>query len=360
MLAPSHRVFARAMRDARRSFVRALTTADKPAIASAIHEITNPRELDEIVPASHTTAIVFDFYADWCGPCKQLTPTLERVVKERYPKVALVKLNADAPALAPVMEQLRISSLPTVMGLSHGRFVDQFKGAIGESDVVKFVDGLIRDLELGDGATGEKEETVEEGGDAAATREDAVTAAFAATFPAEAATRERIAKTLSEVINAKENVGPELKCRALAASAMLAIRGDAPDAEGARRLMDAGRALVKGFPEPRELACAEAWIALVSDMQEFGVSTDVDALKAAYDAAPKNFDAVRSLALARFANGDREGAFDVALLAVKAGFGPNEIREEGKKLVVQLISACAPGDPLAEATRKRLASAWFI
>ncbi|ABO98194.1 predicted protein, partial [Ostreococcus lucimarinus CCE9901] len=84
--------------------------------------------------------IVFDFYADWCGPCKQLTPTLERIIKERYPKVALVKLNADAPALAPVMEQLRISSLPTVMGLSRGRFVDQFKGAIGESDVVKFVD----------------------------------------------------------------------------------------------------------------------------------------------------------------------------------------------------------------------------
>ena len=360
MLAPAHRALARAIRDARRPFVRTFAAAEKPAIASAINEIKSPRELDEIVPASHTTAIVFDFYADWCGPCKQLTPTLERIIKERYPKVALVKLNADAPALAPVMEQLRISSLPTVMGLSRGRFVDEFKGAIGESDVVKFVDGLIRDLELGGGATREEEGVGEEDGDAAATREDAVAATFAATFAADATTRERIAKTLSEVINAKENVGPELKCRALAASAMLAIRGDAPDAEGARRLVDAGRGLVKGFAEPRELACAEAWIGLVSDIKTFGVSTDVGALEAAHEAEPKNFDAVRALALARFASGDQSGAFDVALLAVKAGFGANEIREEGKKLVVQLISACAPGDPLAEATRKRLASAWFI
>ena len=141
---------------------------------------------------------------------------------------------------------------------------------------------------------------------------------------------------------------------------MLAIRGDAPDEEGARRLVDAGRGLVKGFAEPRELACAEAWIELVSDIKMFGVSTDVGALEAVHEAEPKNFDAVRALALARFASGDQSGAFDVALLAVKAGFGANEIREEGKKLVVQLISACAPGDPLAEATRKRLASAWFI
>ena len=148
--------------------------------------------------------------------------------------------------------------------------------------------------------------------------------------------------------------------RALAASAMLAIRGDAPDEEGARRLVDAGRGLVNGFAEPRELACAEAWIGVVSDIKMFGVSTDVGTLEAVHEAEPKNFDAVRALALARFASGDQSCAFDVALLAVKAGFGSNEIREEGKKLVVQLISACAPCDPLAEATRKRLASAWFI
>lgn len=175
---------------------------------------------------------------------------------------------------------------------------------IGESDVVKFVDGLICDLEFDDGVMGEDEEVGEEDGDAAATREDAVAATFAATFAVDAMMRECIVKMLSEVINVKENIGLELKCWVFVVSVMLVIWGDASDEEGARRFVDVGRGLVKGFVELWELVCVEVWIGLVSDIKMFGVLIDVGVFEVVYEVELKNFDVVRAFALVRFVSGD--------------------------------------------------------
>jgi len=331
----------------------------------AVREIHSPTELDAIVPRSHDRVVVMDFYADWCGPCKTLAPALERVVRARFPKCELVKLNADAPALAPVMEQLRISSLPTVMGLSRGRFVDQFKGSVPEEAVARFVDALIADLEAGraDGdETPAAAPSADAGADVETVTRRATEAAFAGTIGAlemEDDARDRLAASLAAVLNAKEGAGPEVKSRAFAASAMLALRGRPADADGAKELIAAGRKLVNGFAEPRELSVAEARVALAREIATAGGASDAAAARAAHEGAPKDFERLRAFALATYASGDAEHACEIALRSVKPGFGTQEVREEGKKLVVALVSAFAEAD-VAEAMRKRLSNLWFL
>ena len=307
-----------------------------------------------------------DFYADWCGPCKTLAPALERVVRARFPKCELVKLNADAPALAPVMEQLRISSLPTVMGLSRGRFVDQFKGSVPEEAVARFVDALIADLEAGraggdEAAAAAPSVDVDADADAEMVTRRAIEAAFAGTIGAlemEDDARDRLAASLAAVLNAKEGAGPEVKSRAFAASAMLALRGRPADADGAKELIAAGRKLVNGFAEPRELSVAEARVALAREIDAAG-GADAAAARSAHEASPKDFERLRAFALATYANGNAEHACEIALRSVKPGFGTQEVREEGKKLVVALLSAFTEAD-VAEAMRKRLSNLWFL
>jgi putative thioredoxin len=347
-------------RGARAPIARAITRASSDdahaAPFPAVTDVKTPSELDAMVPKSHSQAIIFDFYADWCGPCKTLTPMLERAVEKVWPKAALVKLNTDSPALAPVVEQLRISSLPTVMGMVGGKFVDQFKGAIPEAEVEKFVAQLVSGLEettaVGEGSTGD--------GSAAADYGVGLDAATAAVFGGvgtlEESVRTHVATVLTGVLNARET-GPEMKCRAFAASAMLALRSDPMDVAGAEELLAAGKKLVDGFTEPKEMAMVEARLELSRDV---AIGDDLEARKAAHEAEPKNFENLRALALALYAAGDSEGACETALKSVKPSFGSQDVREEGKKLVVRLIDAVGSGTPLAEATRKRLSNLWFL
>ena len=86
--------------------------------------------------------VLVDFWAPWCGPCKQLTPVLEKVVLAAKGKVRLVKMNIDEnPELA---QQMRIQSIPAVYAFVGGRPVDGFMGALPESQIRQFVDNLLR------------------------------------------------------------------------------------------------------------------------------------------------------------------------------------------------------------------------
>ena len=104
-------------------------------------DINEDQFVDEVIEKSKTIPVIVDFWAPWCGPCKQLTPTLEKVVNKKNGKIILVKINVDENQ--GIASQLNIQSIPTVYGFVDGKPVDAFQGAQPESKVEIIVDKMI-------------------------------------------------------------------------------------------------------------------------------------------------------------------------------------------------------------------------
>src|SRR3954451_8002114 len=134
-----------------------------------VKETTTQGFVKDVIEASKQQPGLVDFWAPWCGPCKQLTPIIEKVIKAAKGKAKLVKMNIDEHPAIP--GQLGIQSIPAVFAFVNGQPVDGFMGALPESQVTAFVERLIKDR-----VGGEEKDLLKEA-DAALAEGDAAQAA---------------------------------------------------------------------------------------------------------------------------------------------------------------------------------------
>ena len=106
-----------------------------------IIDINQDQFLEEVIEKSKTLPVLVDFWAPWCGPCKQLTPILEKLVNSKNGKVILAKINVDENQ--GIAAQLKIQSIPTVYGFVDGKPIDAFQGAQPESKIEIMINKLI-------------------------------------------------------------------------------------------------------------------------------------------------------------------------------------------------------------------------
>src|ERR1039457_2586314 len=110
---------------------------------SAVIETTTQGFLKDVIEESKRQPVLIDFWAPWCGPCRQLTPILEKAVHAAKGKVKLVKMNIDEHPAIP--GQMGIQSIPAVIAFVNGQPADGFMGALPESQVVAFLERLTKD-----------------------------------------------------------------------------------------------------------------------------------------------------------------------------------------------------------------------
>ncbi len=105
---------------------------------SNIIDVTETEFNDKVIEASESKLIVVDFWAPWCGPCKQLTPILEKIISKSGDKVTLVKINIDENQ--QIAAQLRIQSIPSVYAFKNKQIVNAFQGVIPEGQIIEFIE----------------------------------------------------------------------------------------------------------------------------------------------------------------------------------------------------------------------------
>jgi putative thioredoxin len=276
----------------------------------------------DVIEASMEVPVIVDFWAPWCGPCKQLTPILEKVVIAAQGKVKLVKINIDENQ--QIAQQMQIQSIPMVYGFKQGRPADGFQGALPESQVRSFVEKLV-------------------GSEVKSPIEEAVEQALAAI---EADDFETAGAILAQVLQHE----PENPF-ALAGLARVALAdGDLENAAAfVERIADADRSdpFVAGAISAVDLAGQTA-----------GADTlEIEALLAAAEADPKNHQARFDLGMAYFAADQREEAGQAMLDIIAADRTWNE--EGARTQLLKFFEAWGPMDDASKAARRGLSSILF-
>jgi putative thioredoxin len=279
----------------------------------------------DVLDASMEVPVIVDFWAPWCGPCKQLTPLLERAVTEAKGKVRLVKVNIDDnPEIA---QQLRIQSIPTVYAFKNGQPVDGFMGAIPESQVKTFIQGLLAGAAAAEAEGAGIEDALKQAAQALAKRDVAAAAHI-----------------FGEVL--QDEPGHPKAVAGLARCYL-----ESGDIERARKTLG----LVRPDGQSDEaIRAVEAEVALKERAMKAG---DIAPLRARIEADPADLQARFDLAAVLDAKGAREEAINELLEVVRRDRKWNE--EAARKQLLTLFEAMGPTDPRTIQGRRRLSSLLF-
>lgn len=281
-------------------------------------ETTAARFRGDVLDASLQKLVLVDFWAPWCGPCKQLAPVIERLVAATGGKARLVKMNIDEdPTIA---DQLGIKSIPAIVAFQRGRPVDGFVGALPESEIKGFLERLLGPIE----DTGDALQTaltlIDEGD---------VAAAHA---------------LLSELVS-KDPPDPG----AIAALARLYI--------GAQQL-ESARSLIERLPESsRRGPEISAVIAALENAARAVDLGEIDELRTRIGFDPNDLQAYFDLALALNARDHREEAANALLEIIRRDRSWNE--DGARKQLVQFFEAWGPMDKATISSRRKLSTFLF-
>jgi putative thioredoxin len=291
-----------------------------PAAEGLVKETTTQGFVKDVIEESKRQPVLVDFWAEWCGPCKQLTPVLEKVVRAAKGKIKLAKMDIDKHPAIP--GQMGIQSIPAVIAFVNGQPVDGFMGALPEGQVTAFIERITKDRIGG------------EGQDLLKAADDALAAGDAA--GAAAAYAQVLAEDAANV-------------PALAGLARAQV------ATGA--LEDARQTLARVPEAKRNEASVTAARSALEVAEQAKSVGPLGELEQKVAADPADHQARFDLALALNAAGEREKAADHLLDIVKRDRKWNE--DGARKQLVQLFEAWGPADEATVNGRRKLSSVLF-
>ena len=285
-----------------------------------VKDTTTQTFIKDVIEESKRQPVLVDFWAPWCGPCKQLTPVIEKVVKAAKGKVKLAKMNIDEHPAIP--GQLGIQSIPAVIAFVNGQPADGFLGALPESQVVAFLERITKER------IGGEEKDLLKAADAALAEGDAAGAA------------EMYADLLSK---------DGANVAALAGLARAYVETGA---------LDQAKQTLAMVPEAKRneasVAAARAAFELAEQARSVGPLADLEQKVAAN---PLDHQARFDLALALNAKGRRQDAVDHLIEIVRRDRKWND--DGARKQLVQFFEAWGPTDEATVDGRKRLSSILF-
>ena len=291
--------------------------------ADLIKDASEATFMADVIDASQETPIFVDFWAPWCGPCKQLTPALEAAITEAKGAVKLVKVNVDENQA--IAGQLRVQSIPTVYAFWKGQPIDAFQGAVPASELKAFIDRAIEASggEVGgglDAAIETAEQMLSEGAAADAAQ---IFAAVMQEDASNAAAYGGLARAYLALEQVEQAEG---------------VLGSAPDE-------------VANAPE---VEAARAQIALAKQAEEAG---PVAELRATVETNPDDHQARYDLAQALYAAGEGEESIDQFLEIFRRDRDWND--GAAKTQLFTIFEALKPNDPLVLNGRRKLSSMIF-